>query len=74
MNFWTFLCTPWLQLHPGAEVVSRDRGGNYAGGATRGAPLAVPVADRFHLLCNPTSAVERVLEQKRTALARAIVP
>jgi hypothetical protein len=32
------------------------------------------VADRFHLLCNLTSAVQRALEQKRTALAKAIVP
>jgi len=64
----------WLQLHPGAEIVSRDRGGIYADGATRGAPQAVQVADRFHLLCNLTSAVERVLEQKRTVLAKAIVP
>src|SRR5580658_1960284 len=64
----------WLQSHPGAEVISRDRGGIYADGATRGAPQAVQVADRFHLLCNLTSAVERVLEQKRTALAKAIVP
>jgi len=64
----------WLQLHPGAEVISRDRGGIYADGATRGAPQAVQVADRFHLLCNLTSAVERVLEQQRTALAKAIMP
>ena len=64
----------WLQSHPGAEVISRDRGGLYADGANRGAPQAVQVADRFHLLCNLTSAVERVLEQKRTALAKAIVP
>jgi transposase len=64
----------WLQLHPGAEVISRDRGGIYADGAARGAPQAVQVADRFHLLCNLTSAVQRVLEQKRTALANAVVP
>ena len=64
----------WLQSHPGAEVISRDRAGLYAEGATRGAPQAVQVADRFHLLCNLTSAVQRVLEQKRTALAKAIVP
>ncbi len=62
----------WLQLHPGAEVISRDRAALYADGATRGAPQAVQVADRFHLLCNLTSAVERVLEQKRTALANAV--
>ena len=64
----------WLQSHPGAEVISRDRGGIYADGATRGAPQAVQVADRFHLLCNLTSAVERVLEQKRGALENAIPP
>lgn len=64
----------WLQSHPGAEVISRDRAGLYADGATRGAPQAIQVADRFHLLCNMTSAVQRVLEQKRTALAKVIVP
>jgi transposase len=64
----------WLHLHPGAEIISRDRASLYAEGATRGAPQAIQVADRFHLLCNLTSAVERVLGQKRTLLAKAITP
>jgi transposase len=59
----------WLRLHPGTRIVSRDRASLYAEGAARGAPQATQVADRFHLLCNLTSAVERVLEQKRPALA-----
>ena len=64
----------WLQVHPGAEIISRDRASLYAEGATRGAPQAIQVADRFHLLCNLTSAVERVLGQRRALLAKAIAP
>ena len=53
-------------------MISRDRAEPYADGATRGAPEAIQVADRFHLVCNLTSAVQRVLENKRTELAKAI--
>jgi transposase len=58
----------WLREHPGVEIISRDRGGSYAEGARRGAPDAVQVADRWHLLANLREALQRLLTRKHTAL------
>ncbi len=53
----------WLTEHPGVEIVSRDRGGEYAEAARRAAPGTVQVADRFHLLKNLRDVVSRVFRQ-----------
>jgi transposase len=61
----------WLQAHPGVEVVSRDRAPAYAEAARKGAPEAVQVADRWHLLQNLVEALERCLLRFRPSLKAA---
>src|SRR5918998_2305621 len=51
----------WLQAHPGVEFISRDRGEAYGTGATAGAPDAVQVADRWHILKSLGDALQKVL-------------
>jgi transposase len=36
----------WLRAHPEVDIVSRDRGGEYAAAARKGAPQAQQIADR----------------------------
>jgi transposase len=53
----------WLKAHPGVEVVSRDRSPTYAAAINEGAPGALQVADRFHLLLNVREALEKAVKR-----------
>jgi transposase len=58
----------WLQAHPGVGVITRDRSKAYADGARQGAPEAIQVADRFHLLQNLAEALDQVFNAHGNAL------
>ncbi len=64
----------WLIAHPGVEVISRDRSGEYAEGARQGAPDARQVADRFHLLRNFRDVALRVFKRHTKCLAQVAAP
>lgn len=53
--------TEWLKPHPGVEIMSRDRSKDDQRGASDGAPQALQVIDRWHLLKNLREALERLL-------------
>ena len=60
--------TAWLKQHPGVDIISRDRSGEYARGASEGAPKAVQVADRWHLLKNLGDTLQAWAERHRNHL------
>lgn len=64
----------WLTQHAGVEVVSRDRGGEYADAVRRVAPEAIQVADRFHLLKNLGDVVLRVFQRRSESLQSVPAP
>lgn len=61
----------WLVARPTIEIIARDRSGGFTDGATRGAPHATQVADRFHLLGNLRDALERCFLHKRSLIKQA---
>ena len=58
----------WLRRQPQIQLVARDRSTEYARGITMGAPGAVQVADRWHLLFNARQMVERWLSRAHPRL------
>ncbi|MGW0531123.1 ISL3 family transposase [Streptomyces sp. NPDC003032] len=58
----------WLQEHPGAEIICRDRLMAFTKAIRQAAPTALEVADRWHLLRNLSTAVEKACRRHRACL------
>jgi transposase len=63
----------WLAQHPTITVVCPDRSDLYADGIRRGAPEAVQVVDRVHLVQNLRQALEAFLRDPRAVLQAAAI-
>ena len=61
----------WLLAHPGVEIISRDRGGDYARGGKQGAPNAQQIADRWHVLKNLSETMQSFFLRKQPQLKAA---
>jgi transposase len=64
----------WLRAHPEVKIITRDRSTEYARGASEGAPAALQVADRWHLLQNLRQMLERLIQRFYPALQAFPVP
>src|SRR5712671_6406419 len=58
----------WLKAHPEVDIVSRDRGKEFAKAATLGAPQAQQVVDRFHMVRNLAEALQKILAHCRAEI------
>jgi transposase len=61
----------WLVKHPNIKIITRDRYQGYADACTQGAPQAIQVADRWHLLRNLSSALQKVIDREYLQLGKA---
>ncbi len=62
----------WLSRRPEIRVIARDRGGGYGQAATRAAPQAMQVADRWHLMENASAAFLEVVRRSMRAIRVAL--
>ena len=56
------------------EPITRDRAGTFADGAAVGAPEALQIADRWHILRNLSEALKKVLARHHETIKRAFTP
>ncbi len=64
----------WLKEHPEVDVVSRDRGKEFAKAATLGAPQAQQVVDRFHVVKNLSEVLREILGHRRAEIRQGETP
>jgi transposase len=62
----------WLRGHPAIDFVARDRGASYGEAASKGAPQAIQVADRWHLVENASGAFLDVVRQHIRAIREVL--
>ncbi len=64
----------WFKAHPEIDVVSRDRGKEFAKAATLGAPQAQQVVDRFHIVKNLSEVLREILGHCRAEIRKGETP
>jgi transposase len=62
----------WLKQHPSVAVIVRDRASVFGRAIREGAPAAVEIADRWHLLRNLGDALRAAVGRHRGAVTAAI--
>ncbi len=62
----------WLTKHPEIKIVTRDRSKTYAEGIRQGAPQAIQIADRWHLLKNGSDVVYEVFQQENGVIQKQL--
>src|SRR5258708_12078736 len=64
----------WMRDHPEIAYVSRDRGKDYAQGASEGAPQATQISDRLHLMKNFVEAIDKEVSRCYKHLRQVQLP
>ncbi|MGG5511517.1 ISL3 family transposase [Myroides odoratimimus] len=60
----------WLTQNKQVQLISRDRFINYQRASTQGAPQALQVADRWHLLKNLGETVRKILDREYAVIQK----